>query len=73
MTTTQTKDLAGRYCRVVIPVSTCPSKSVARDDTVLPVAPRHKGKLHHYPAVRTGDLRTLLRSSALATGPTVLG
>src|SRR5664280_1621424 len=32
MTTTQTKDLAGRYCRVVIPVSTCPSRSVARDD-----------------------------------------
>src|SRR5271166_1055037 len=32
MTTTQTKDLAERYCRVVIPVSTCPSRSVARDD-----------------------------------------
>src|SRR5664280_3050543 len=32
MTTTQTKDLAGRYCRVVISVSTCPSRSVARDD-----------------------------------------
>ena len=25
MTTTQTKDLAGRSCRVVIPVSTCPA------------------------------------------------
>src|SRR5664280_156968 len=32
MTTTQTKDLAGRSCRVVIPVSTCPSRSVARND-----------------------------------------
>jgi hypothetical protein len=30
MTTTQTKDLAGRSCRVVIPVSTCPSRSVAQ-------------------------------------------
>src|SRR5664280_2907666 len=33
MTTTQTKDLAGRSCRVVIPVSTCPSRSVAQDDS----------------------------------------
>src|SRR5271157_2837405 len=32
MTTTQTKDLAERYCKVVIPVSTCPSRSVARND-----------------------------------------
>jgi len=32
MTTTQTKDLAGHYCRVVIPVSTCLSRSVAGSD-----------------------------------------
>ena len=32
MTTTQTKDLVRHECTVVIPVSTCPSRSAGRDD-----------------------------------------
>src|ERR1017187_1979281 len=43
MTTTQTKDLAGRYCRVVIPVSTFPSRSVARDDKKRDLSGAPKG------------------------------
>src|ERR1017187_5604897 len=32
MTTTQTKDLVRHECTVVIPISTCPSRSAGRDD-----------------------------------------
>src|ERR1039457_7334581 len=47
MTTTQTNDLAGRSCRVVIPVSTCPSRSVARDDKMKELKRGPEGP--HYP------------------------
>src|SRR5271165_2207069 len=49
MTTTQTKDLAERYCKVVIPVSTCPSRSVARNDNSEGGGPLRLSACHYNP------------------------